>query len=475
LRRQLDSRTFWLLMAALLVVSATKHVLTFCTGPAVIENDALEYWERGLLVRDGDWLQLGDDVDYRTPLYPIFLGIMQRLFGSNALCATVIAQHLMHMASSFLVAWTCWLLTGSRLVTLSGYALSVSCVTRVWYANVTLAGPLFMLMMTATLAWLAAYYRRPSAWRMALTGACLATATLVRPIPQMLWLPLFGLVLLMPGVRPRDRLRHAFAAIAAMALVLSPAMARNHFNHDAPYVAKVPPINKWVVCFHDRSAANLPIPDTAAGRRLLELVPDLKGTFDSDLRNGYRVLERLEEAGLSDREIDQLVTATCYDAVRANPGVFTWKAFKRLGNFWRTSVQEYPYYSTYDFDDPEAHAGQHTWRIEPFASWYEVVLSHTLSNSVHWLEIDFVACMLGTLLLIRRRETRFFGLSLAVVFIYFPVITALLEVESYRYRRVLEPYIVVAIVAGLVGHWESTRRRNEREPMTFDLFTMGTG
>lgn len=475
MRRPLGTRSFWVLMLCLFAVSATKHALTFATGPAAIVDDAREYWERGHLVRDGDWLQVGDDVDYRTPLYPIFLGVMQRLFGTSALCATVIAQHLMQMVGGLLTAWTCWQLTQSRLVTLAAYAMSVACVTRAWYANVTLGGSMFMLMMTATVAMLAAYSRRPSAWRMALLGVFLAAATLVRPIPQMLWLPLLGLVLLVPSLRPRERVKHALAAGVALAIVLAPAMLRNHWNHETPYVAKVPPINKWVVCFHDQSAANLPIPETAAGRRLLDLLPELKGTFDPELRNGYRVLERLEESGLSEEEIDQLVTATCFDAVRANPGVFAWKAFKRFGNFWRTSVDEYPYYSTYSFDDPNAYVGQAAWRIEPIASWYEVILSHTLSNSVHWLEIDFIACMLGTLLLIRRAETRFFGLSLAVIFLYFPAITALLEIESYRYRRVLEPSIVIAIVAGLVGHWEWKRRQAEPEQASPDYFTMGTG
>ena len=74
-----------------------------------------------------------------------------------------------------------------------------------------------------------------------------------------------------------------------------------------------------------------------------------------------------------------------------------------------------------------------------------------------------------------KRETRFFGLSLAIIFLYFPTITALLEIESYRYRRVLEPYIVVAIVAGLVGHWEAKRRAQDPGPLMPDLFTMGTG
>jgi hypothetical protein len=465
MRRQDPDRLFWLVMAGLFAITVTKHILTFSTGPAVIVDDAQEYWRRGLRVMSGDWLQLGDDVDYRTPLYPIFLGTMQTLFGQYALVAVVVAQHLLHIACGLLTASTVWELTQSRRVTAAGYALSVLCVTRAWYANVTLTGSLFMFFLTATVRMLACYYRRPSTGRITATGALLAAATLVRPIPQMLWLPLFGLLLLVPTMSFRTRVRHALVATLTVLVVLSPAMVRNFVNHDAPYVAKVPPINKWVVCFHDQSAANLPIPQSAAGQKLLSLLPDLN-TFDPEVRNGYRVLERLEAAGLTDEEIDKLITSTCFDAVRENPGVFAWKAFKRLGNFWRTTVREYPYYSSYDLDDPAKYEGQVTWRFEPIASWWELVLSNTLSTSVRWLEIDFLACMLGTFLLIRRPETRFFGLSLAIMFVYFPTITALLEVESYRYRRVLEPTIVVAIAAGLAGQWEAMRARRQKTTAT---------
>ncbi len=283
-------------------------------------------------------------------------------------------------------------------------------------------------------------------------AALLGAATLVRPIPQMLWLPLFSLAIALPrpNVSRRTALLHVLAGVAAFFVVLSPAMIRNALSVGHGYAARVPPINKWVVCFHDRSAANLPIPPTAAGQKLLALVPELESGRSED-RSGYAVLARLQQRGLDARQIDDLVSQVCLDAILRDPGIFAWQTFKRLGNFWRCTVGPYPYYSHYALDDPDHYLGQRTWRIEPLASWAEFLLEHTLAQSVRWLEVDFVACMLGTFLLIRRPETRFIGLALAIMFVYFPTITALLEVESFRYRRVLEPAIVVAIVAGLFG------------------------
>ncbi len=199
----------------------------------------------------------------------------------------------------------------------------------------------------------------------------------------------------------------------------------------------------------------------------MQLVPELSSGRSED-RSGYFVIARLEQQGLTNPEIDALITEACFDAIEEQPKVFLWAAFKRLGNFWRTHVADYPYYSYYALDETEHYYGQKTWRFEPIASWVEVLLSNTLSHSVRWLEIDFVACVIGTFLLILRRDTRSIGLSLAVIFVYFPVITALLEVESYRYRRVLEPCIVVAIVAGIFGtrDWRVRRWKSVQGDVT---------
>ena len=302
MKRPAANRLFWTLMGLLFAASLTKHVLTFSTGPTVIINDASEYWDRGTRALQGDWLQLGDHVDYRTPLYPMFLGVMQGIFGEYALMATVVAQHALHMCCGLMTAFTCYQLSRSRLVALTGYAVSVACVTRAWWANVALTGSLFMFFLTATMAMLATYYRRPTALRLAAVGALLGAATLVRPIPQMLWLPLFAVVYLQPRetVSSRRIWLHLGAGAAALFLALSPAMIRNYLALEHAYVARVPPINKWVVCFHDGSAADLPIPDTHAGRRLMQLVPELASGKQED-RSGYAVIDRLKQRGLAAR------------------------------------------------------------------------------------------------------------------------------------------------------------------------------
>lgn len=367
--------------------------------------------------------------------------------------AVAIVQHLLQMVSGLLTSANAWLLTRRHGVVLATYAMSVLCVTRPWFANVILTETLFLLMMNATFFALLLWWDRPSAVMAAFFGAMLGMAILTRPIPKLLWLPLLALFFLQATDRSDVRriLRHVVAAVVAMFAVLAPWSIRNFYVFQNASVAAVPPINKWVVCFHDHSAADLPIPQTAAGDRLRTLLPDIDD--NSGLRrDGYEVIRRLERAGLSFAEIDDLLTPVCMDAIKANPGTFSWKTFKRFVNFWRCAVKDYPFYSSYAADRPIDYDGQKHWRFEPVASWFETFLRRPPSNTLTWIEIDSLACGLGTLLLIRRRHTRTIGLALAVIFLYFTGVTAILEIENYRYRLVLDPLIIVATTCGLSGH-----------------------
>jgi hypothetical protein len=455
MRDAVAARYFWCLLIALFLTSGTKHVLTFATGPTVLKNDAHEYWSRGGRVAEGDWLQVDDAVNYRGPLYPTFLGLCRWAFGSQALLGVAVLQHLLHMVTGLMTAAISWVITRRRLVVLAAYGMSVLCVTRPWYANVVLTESMFLFLMTATFGALVVYHRRPSTPAAAIFAVLLGLSILTRPIPKLLWLPLVTLFFLHVSqwADLRRILRHAVVAGLALWGVLAPWSIRNRLIFENASVARVPPINKWVVCFHDQSAADLPIPDTAAGDRLRALLPEI----DSDntlRRDGYEVIRRLQDTGLSEEEVDDLITAACLDAIEEHPRTFGWKAVKRFVNFWRCSVKKYPFYSTYRCDRTCDFEGQVTWRFEPFASWYEQVLLRCPSGRLRWMELDSLACGLGTLLLIIRRRTRTIGLSLATIFLYFAAVTAALEVENYRYRMVLDPCIIVASVCGLMSRRE---------------------
>jgi Dolichyl-phosphate-mannose-protein mannosyltransferase len=448
----MSSRRFWLVMALLFVLDCTKHAATFSTGPAPLALDARQYWELAEAAADGDWLHLRNTVSYRTPLYPAFLAVFRLLFDSRALLAAAVCQHLLVIGTGLLAALICRQIAGRREAALAGYALSVACLTRPWFANVMLSETLFTFSLTATLSALVAYHQRPSIPRAIAWTALLGVTILVRPVPQLLWVPLFVLCLFHAtrwSIR-RQSLREValqiLAGAAALALVLSPWYVRNRVVFGEAFLTRLPAVNKWQVCFQGGAGAHLPIPEGAAGRRLLHLI----GTPGGDVpdRYCYAVVAALKERGLTEHEVDELISDVCIAAIREHPVAFTWATFKRFVNFWRCTVGGYPFFGS---GLPDRFADQRSWRLEGVAEISERVLRHTPAGSLRWNEFVIAVCAIGTLVLIGRRHTRVVGLSLAAVFVYFAAVSAAVEMENYRYRMVLEPALIVAAVSGLFG------------------------
>lgn len=452
-------RTFIGILLLLFSISCLKHFCTFATGPTLLEYDAVEYWERGGRVAEGDLLQVRDAVNYRGPLYPWIIGICRWLWPSHALMLLSVVQHILSLASEWLAARMCWEVLRTRRAFLIGYAIAVAGITSPWFANVVLTEILFQFIFTCCVWMLVRYHREPKISTAMGFGGFLALSVLTRPIPKLLWIPMLLLYFCHCTSRMTNNpisskriAMHAIASLLSMYVVMLPWTVRNHFYFDDSSVAKVPPINKWVVCFHAGAGGELVIPRSDAGDKLRSYLPDIDD--NADLRqDGYGVLRRLSQVGISERQIDDLVSHVCWDAILENPNQFLWKSFKRFGNFWRCRVKEYPFYSTYPSAEerlPQAYPGQSSWRLESIAKWYECILRNSLFTHVRFIEFYSLTCMIGLVILFYRLETRIVALAIFGIFAYFAAVTAALEIENYRYRAVLEPSIALAIT-GAIG------------------------
>lgn len=455
---QWESRTtgkaIWCFLLILFSLGCAKHFATFCTGPTRIENDAVEYWERGGRVAQGDLLQVREAVNFRGPLYTWLIGGCRWAAQEYGLYLLAILQHLMSFSVAILTAWMCWDLTRRKSAVVIGYAIAIAGVTSTWYANVVLTEILFQFVFTVCVWMMIRYHRHPNNLAAMGFGAFLALAILTRPIPKLLWIPLIGIFLChgfawmtAKPLRIKHIAMHMLACAVPMFMLLAPWSVRNYFYFEDGSVAALPPINKWVVCFHGKSGGDLDVPVTTAGNTLRVFLPEI----DSNLQlrqDGYEVIRQLRSAGLSERAVDLLITEVCYDAIANNPKKFFWQTFKRFGNYWRCTVKEYPYYSSYSEVDgplPQFDAGSIPWRYEPLASWYESVLRHSLFTNLRFTELYSLICWIGVLYLLRNVNTRIVSVSIACIFLYFAGVTAALEIENYRYRMVLEPAMNMVI------------------------------
>lgn len=445
----MTARRFWVLFGLLFLVSFGKRALTLCLGPAGFYGDSPQYWAMGTQVAAGDWLLLGSDVYYRTPLYPMFLGVFQYVFGEQALAAVVVTQHLLMLAANLLVALICWQTTRNRTATLLAYGLSVLCLTRSSFCNGIITEPLFTFLLTATVWSLSCYHRRPSTRWSAAFAILLGLTIMVRPVPKLLWLPLAA-VCFLHATRWGDRrlnwqqaALHATCITVVLFAVLAPWYVRNWVRFGEPFLAKLPTVNKWQVCFQGGSAARLPMPDTPAGRRVLELIGSGGDVPD---RYCYAAVGALAAKGLDQEEVDDLVSEVCLDAIREHPVEFAWATFKRSANFWRTEAD-----IVWNGDRHRNLAGFSDWRVESVAAAYEKVLRMMPAQWWRWNETMAIVVACGIVLMLLAPGTRAFGVSLALMFMYFAAVTAAVEVENYKYRMILEPVFALVIACGFAA------------------------
>lgn len=443
----------WWIFGCLVCFETVKEVATFCLGPAPIAMDAAQYFEFGQSVARGDFFLLEQSVSYRMPGYGWFLGAFLVLFGRYALLAAIVTQHLLVMATSLVSAAMTYRATGRFSAFLAAYALSAVGVSRAWFANTLLADTLFTFCLSLVFWGWYEYLQQPSsrgAWRL---GLALCAALLVRPVPQLLWVPIgatmIGAFWMRHGQLPLSTvLRHAAIVGGLLAICVSPWCFRNRVLFGEFFVAKLPAVNKWLVCFQDGSSPNLPLPAHASADRLVSILQSRN--YDMSDRYCYSVIGCLEDCGLSEREIHSLVDEVCRAAIAEHPLRFSFSALKRSVNIWRCLRNAHPAWGD---GEPAYFAGQVTWRSEAIAAIYEPVLRNAFSRSLRLNELALLAVALGTWWLIRDVRLRMFGIALALGFLYFTCVTAAVETENYRYRMILEPVMVVAVVSGFTARF----------------------
>ena len=459
-------RWFALAIALAIACSVATHILILAVGPAPVILDLREYWAIGGQVATGDlWMQR-DAVPYRTPLYLVFLGLFQFIFDQRALCATVVAQHVLVLGTSILAGCLSVQLCRQRWAFLLGYALSAMCLARTWYANTILSESLFTFLLTLTLVVLVKYLDRPFKWGAVVLGGLLGLTILTRAAAQLYWVPLAGLIWI------RVRLDHSAAErmsaarqvigfLLLVGLLLAPWIVRNQLIFGELFLAKNLPRTRWNVCFQGGSAPRLPIPQDEAGRQLVDAL-DLPRDAISGRHVSF-VEKRLREAGLSQEEINGLLKAVCNRAIRENPGRFAYFAFKRFVNYWRCSVDDYPFFAqrTIDqvpADSPDYPADQVRWRWDRLASISEPVLARVPFRSLRFTEFISFATFVSLLLMLRERRTRFAAVGFGLTFLYFSSVTATVVIENYRYRMVLEPAMAAILAFGIIYVAERCRR-----------------
>jgi hypothetical protein len=437
------------------LVDTVKHLLLLFADPQPPIMDARGYWDLAAAIRAGDWWWQNDPIAFRTPGYPAFLALFQSSLGKYAMMSAIGFQHICVMTTSITTAWVCGRITKSGRATIAAYGLSIICISRGWSANLLLTETVFTLLLTLLLAADIYYREHASTKRALIVGVILGVTTLVRPVTSLFWVPLTLSWLLF---RPVDlsrwrRCRHAAVMVSVSFLLLVPWYARNLSTFGEPFLTSFLGRNIWTVTFQDGSGAGLALPKTDAAADLLERVQSVDAMVD--LKNTWDVSNALRRTGLNDHETDKLMVRTCLAANRAEPMIVCYKAVRRSVNFWRCVANPIPRHIPTEATDS---LSQVRWNSLFMARLVHTLTDHSPSRSLRMNELLLLSVLCGTLILMSESRLRTNGLIFGLTLAYFTLITAAVEIPTYRYRMVVEPVTIMIVVCGYASVFRRVRR-----------------
>ena len=452
----------WLLVALLIV----KVIGVIARGPSPLVLDAGEYWALGERVAGGDVLLMGEAIAYRTPGYPWLVGAVQAVF-PQPLFVLVCLQGVLWLGT---IGWTALIardLSERPQAVAMVLAAAVLMVSSVTYTATVLTETLFTFLLMAHLWSVERYARAPSVVGGVWVGLTLGLTILTRPVAMLLWVAdaiyLSGRWCLARRAAPekppwRRRLAGVAVAVVVAVACVSPWLARNRALFGRAMLTEFVGRNVWIVTFQDGSGAGLGWPQSDAGDRLARQLdgPVWDGMIaDGSWRHTWTVSRALTAAGLDDPTADRLMKQVAVDAIAEAPVVFARKAGRRWVNFWRTRATDLPPQAA-DLSPRQRAAMAAKWGEDPFAGrevWGVKVAPIDTALRVRWSNwltgntlLMFVT-VAAVMLLLGYRDSRAAGLWLAAILGYFSGITAALEIPDYRYRLIVEPIVLVAIVA----------------------------
>jgi hypothetical protein len=161
----------------------------------------------------------------------------------------------------------------------------------------------------------------------------------------------------------------------------------------------------------------------------------------------YVLRDKLVAAGLTLVEAEELMSRVSWEAIKAQPRQFAWKATKRIGNFWRC-VSDLP---LGDVGDEPEYQDQRAWTIPRLSDAGEYLLGWTPTQSLWWCQVFSGVAWLAAVKLLLTPQHRWKGMVLLMTYSYFCILTGLVEIENYRYRMVLEPIMILGIVTAFVA------------------------
>lgn len=439
------AETRWVWLAGLcLALEVLKLGLLLACGQWQPWGDSGAYWALSSQAVQGDWWFTQNPVAYRTPGYLWYLAVCRLLFGSYGLLAAVVGQQLCVIGTSVLTVHAVYLLTKSTRVAFVTWGLCLLSTARPLYANWLLTeAPATFCLIATVWCLIQALLTENGRWLL-LGGAVLGLGVLLRPaiivgVPLLL-LTGFWLSRALPQT-PRDRVLLLLGGPLVFLALLTPWCLRNQRLFDRFTLCMFTGRELWTAHFSPWPGGALELP---AGPALAALQQRVE-VDRIDWRHQWTVSNRLRDSGLNDAETDRLMEQIATQAIARQPRQALLRTLARCGTFW------YCWEWETDLQGPDVFFETHYPAQQRFVmpAIRDIVTAALRSTPERWRVTSVLWSLLtwvGIIRLVSNRAARRLGLWLGLLLATATLLTAVLEIPLYRYRCVLEPVMLIAIV-----------------------------
>lgn len=337
---RLTRRRSLVLLGLILLLGAGLRLALFAHAPVfLVPRDSPSFFDAGYsLVQSGSF----DLPAKRSPLYPLFLAGVIRVFGWE-LEKAALAQHALGLGTIGLTYLLGTLAFGRPAGLLAALLVAVDGALLLLEQSI-LSETLYAPLLTACLIVVLLALRQGRWPGLLLAGLLLGLATLTRPVTQAI-LPLVLLAVLLAVPGRRARLVGLAAVCLGYGLIVTPWVVRNQIVNGTPAVssglgdALFKRVHYYDREFEFRDYGPPPgeAREAQIRARIFELAP--KHRLGPDLRTSL-----IREFGLSDAESDLALRNATLQVVRQEPGRFlqgTGFFFVELGLFYRDPFGPY--------------------------------------------------------------------------------------------------------------------------------------
>ena len=450
--RRLDSPH--LALGVVLLVAIVVRLAFALRPPPFLTPDSQGYFLPGWELANG--LGFGPELR-RTPLYPLFVGLVVFVFGED-LRGLVLAQHALGVLTAGLTFALGRLAFGRLAGLVAGLGVALAGPLLI-YEHYVLTESLFTcLLVLASLLMLHAV-RSPNRGRLLAAGLGLAAAALTRPIADVL-IPILPLALLLKERRWRPAARGTAWFALGMAALILPWMARNALAHgtfSAEGALGQALIGRTVR--HDDADRFYTCPPTdpsgPKGGALRIICEEAAGE-----PSGGVVTQRVrDELGLSQAETSNLLRQVALEAIRGQPAYYVTGSLRMAGEILvgkrETVIAPWRERTTRNWDNKWDPRLTPLVRNPPPAEGPEYEAADAIVSFFQpWRHRRELAVMLllGLAATVLRPSWRP-ALLLPVAAGLVVLASAALDGNVWRYRYPVDPLLAVTVGGGVQALW----------------------